>query len=68
VWNELQYPATQVKTAVNVLQNFLERCNNIEDNVFSALITVENATDQGCINSLTIKLQIFLIIMSNNLV
>jgi len=50
--------AKQAKTfnginGITVLRNFVKRYNNIEDNIFSALIIIENAIDQQCINSLT---------------
>jgi len=64
-----------------IVGNFVERCNNIEDNVFSILITVENAIDQQmqlicyciknaiCINSLTqSKIIDILMTISNSLV
>lgn len=60
--SELSISAKQAKSAVNALRAFIERCSDIEDedNVLSALFTVENIIDKECDNSFKKKLQIFL--------
>ena len=41
----LQLEFRRSPTSTNVLQSFVERSENIEENVFSALVTIENAID-----------------------
>lgn len=43
----------QTRVALNDLQTFVETCNNTPDNVFSALVTIENTIDSE--NSDTLK-------------
>jgi len=50
---EPQVSINQARKTVNVLRSFIKKCNDIEDNVYSSLVIIENVIDQQCIKSLT---------------
>lgn len=46
----------QARIAINTLQTYVERCNDVEDHIFSLLFKLEKIIDKNSVNSFNKKL------------